>query len=78
MSLDAAKGCTKKLNDSHPHPCLELEWVPDPARRSRPDEKLAVNKSNTRYNPDPNLGHARELYIKMNRAQKIVEFTGLE
>ena len=37
------------------HLHLELEQVPDPARRPGPDEKLSVNKPNTRYYSGSNL-----------------------
>ena len=39
---------------------LELERVPDLAWR--PEEKLVVNKPNTRYYPGPNVSQARELF----------------
>ena len=39
---------------------LELEWVPDPSRRPRPEEKLTVNQTSTYYYPGLNLQKARE------------------
>jgi hypothetical protein len=39
---------------------LELERVPDPARRPGPIEKLALNKARSRYYPGTNLDKARE------------------
>ena len=54
---------------------LELERIPDPARRPGPDEKLIVNEHNTPYYPDPNLGQAREIYGRLDKAQKDERFT---
>ena len=48
---------------------LELERVPDPARRPRPEEKLVVNKPNTRNNPGLNLSQACELYKRVDSAR---------
>ena len=52
---------------------VELEQVPGPAQR--PDEKLIVNEHNTQYYPDPNLGQAREIYGRLDKAQKDERFT---
>ena len=51
---------------------VELERLPDPTRRQGPEEKLAVNKPNTRYYPGPNLGQARELFDKRDKARETV------
>ena len=56
---------------------LELEWIPDQARRPGPEEQLAVNKSNTRYYPGPNLWQARELFDRLNKARRTVVYTRL-
>ena len=39
---------------------------------------LAVNKTNTRYYPGPNLGQARELLGKLDNAQEAVGYTRFE
>ena len=57
---------------------VELERVPDPAQRPGPEEKVAVDKSNTRYYPGPNLGHVRELYTELDKARESVGYTRLE
>ena len=57
---------------------LELERVPDPAQRPGPEEKLAVNKLNTRYYPGPNLIQAHELLSRLDRARDRVVNTRLE
>ena len=49
---------------------LELEWVPDPAKRPRPKEKLAGNKPNTQNYLGPNLGQARELFDKLDKTRR--------
>ena len=57
---------------------VELEWVPDPAQSLRPEEKVSVNKPNTRYHPGSNLGKARELFDRLDRAQKNVGYAWLQ
>ena len=57
---------------------VELEQVPDPARRPGPEEKLTVNKPNTRYYLGSNLGKTRELFVRLDRARKKVGYTRLE
>ena len=57
---------------------IELERVPDPARRPGPEEKLAVNKTNTWYYLGPNLGQAGELFGKLDRAPETLGRTRLE
>ena len=64
--------------DTEPNLNLELEWVPDPARRPGPEEKLVVNKPNTRYCPGPNLGQARELFSWLHWSRDTVVYAGLE
>ena len=56
---------------------VELERLPDPTRRQGPEEKLAVNKPNTRYYPGPKNWPVG-LFDWLNRAQKIVTSTGPE
>ena len=48
---------------------VELEQVPILAKTPWSEEKLAVNKPNTRYYPGPNLGRARELFDKLDKAR---------
>lgn len=57
---------------------IELEQEPDPAPRPEPDEKLIVKEHNFGYHPGPNIGQARELFGKRDRARRIVELTRLE
>ena len=45
---------------------LEMDRVPYQARRPGPEDMRALNKSNTQYYPDSNLGKTRELF---DRAQ---------
>ena len=58
--------------------CLELERVPEPAWSPGPEEKLALNKPNTRHYPGPNLGQACELFDKLDKARETVGYTRLE
>ena len=41
------------------------------ARRPRPEEKLAVNKPNTRYYLAPNLGKPCELFARLDRCTRL-------
>ena len=60
------------------HQRLELERVPDPAKRPGPKEKLALNKLNGRFYLSSNFGKARELFGMLDRAQKNVRYTSLQ
>ena len=57
---------------------LELERVPDPARRPGPDEKLAENEPKFLYYPGPNLGQARKIYGRLDRTRKNARYTRIE
>ena len=48
----------------------ELERVPDPARGPGPEEKLAINKTSTRYYLAPNLEKAREPFSGLDMAKR--------
>ena len=48
---------------------------PGPARRPRPEQKLAINKPNTQYHPGSNLGKTRELFVRLDRARKTDGYT---
>ena len=52
--------------------------MPDQVQWPRPEEKLAVNKPNTQNYHGPNLGKARELFNKLDMAQKNVGYTRLQ
>ena len=51
---------------------LELERVPNPARRPGPEEKLAINKPKTHYYLGQNLGQPRELFDKLDKVRETV------
>ena len=56
-------------------------WNRDLAKLEGPGlkkKKLAANKFSTLYFLGPNFGKARELFGRLNRAQKSVEYTRLE
>ena len=54
---------------------VELERVPDPARRHGPGEKLVVNKPNTQYYLPPNFDQAHELFDKLYEARETSGYT---
>ena len=57
---------------------LELERVPDPAGRTGPEDKVTLNKLETRYYPGSNLGKASKLSGRLDGAHKNVGFPWLE
>ena len=51
---------------------VELEGVPDLVRRPRLDEKLAVDKPNTRDYPGPNIDRSLCAYMKARHGSKVI------
>ena len=60
------------------HMWVELERVPNPAGRPEPEEKLSLNKLNTRYYPSLNYAKAESFLGGSTGLKKNVGYTRLE